>query len=179
MPNAQTFTAALIETMKTEGALRTLSKGDLLIREGEVEKNLYYISSGAVRAFLLTEFEEQTVRFGYEGSIINSLSSYITGKPSELYIEAMRKTVVRVLTKDAVLRLVNKDADSQQGYIHLLETVIAQQIDRENDLLTASPSERLSRVLQRSPTLFQEVPLKYIASYLRMTPETLSRVRNP
>jgi CRP-like cAMP-binding protein len=164
--------------MKKEGVQKTLSKGEFLLREGDVEKSLYYIESGAVRAFLLSELEEQTIRFGYEGSIINSLSSYITGKPSEFYIEAMRKTTVRVSTKEAMLKLVHKDAESLQGYIGLLEAVITQQIDRENDLLTVSPTERLRRVLQRSPMLFQEVPLKYIASYLRMTPETLSRVRN-
>jgi CRP/FNR family transcriptional regulator, anaerobic regulatory protein len=60
----------------------------------------------------------------------------------------------------------------------MLETLLTQQIEREVDLLTASPTERLSRVLKRSPNLFQEVPLKYIANYLRMTPETLSRIRN-
>jgi CRP/FNR family transcriptional regulator, anaerobic regulatory protein len=59
-----------------------------------------------------------------------------------------------------------------------MESLIVQQIEREVDLLTASPTERLARVLKRSPNLFQEVPLKYIASYLRMTPETLSRIRN-
>ena len=179
MPAAQIFTEKLILTMKKEGAQKTFSKGAFLIREGDVEKNLYYIESGAARAFLLSEFEEQTIRFGYEGSIINSLSSYITGNPSAFYIEAMRKTTVRILSKENVLRLVNTDAESLQGYIALLETVITQQIERENDLLTTSPTERLRRVLQRSPMLFQEVPLKYIASYLRMTPETLSRVRNP
>jgi hypothetical protein len=60
-----------------------------------------------------------------------------------------------------------------------MEMVITQQIEREIDLLTVSPTERLKRVLERSPNVFQEVPLKYIASYLRMTPETLSRLRNP
>jgi CRP-like cAMP-binding protein len=179
MSTAQIFTERLLYVLQTEGVQKTLSKGEFLLREGDVEKNLYYIESGAVRAFLLSEFEEQTIRFGYEGSIINSLSSYITGKPSEFYIEAMRKSSIRVLPKEAVLKLVHKDTESLQGYVHLLEAVITQQIDRENDLLTVSPTERLKRVLQRSPTLFQEVPLKYIASYLRMTPETLSRVRNP
>src|SRR5829696_4557992 len=107
MSAAQIFTQELILTMKKEGMQKTLSKGAFLIREGDVEKNLYYIESGAVRAFLLSEFEEQTIRFGYEGSIINSLSSYITGNPSAFYIEAMRKTTVRILSKENVLRLVN------------------------------------------------------------------------
>jgi CRP/FNR family transcriptional regulator, anaerobic regulatory protein len=157
---------------------RTFSKNEFLIREGEVEKNVYFIESGLVRVFLLSEFEDQTIRFGYTGSIINSLASFVKGTPSEFYIEPLRKTVVRTLTKETFHSLVYKDEKSLRSYIQLLELSITQQIDREIDILTPSPTERLRRVLDRSPNLFQEVPLKYIASYLRMTPETLSRIRN-
>jgi hypothetical protein len=64
----------------------------------------------------------------------------------------------------------------RKHYIQLLELFSVQQMEREIDLLTTSPAERIARVRERSPQLFQEVPLKYIASYLRMTPETLSRM---
>ena len=50
-------------------------------------------------------------------------------------------------------------------------------MERERDILTSSPLERYNRVLKRSPLLFQEIPNKYIADYLRMTPETLSRIK--
>jgi hypothetical protein len=76
------------------------------------------------------------------------------------------------------MNLLNEHTDNLRQYVALLESLITQQIEREIDLLITSPSERLNRVLERSPNLFQEVPLKYIASYLRMTPETLSRIRN-
>jgi CRP-like cAMP-binding protein len=58
-----------------------------------------------------------------------------------------------------------------------MEQLIYQQLEREKDLLTSSPTERYAKVKQRSPQLFQEIPHKYIASYLRMTPETLSRLK--
>ena len=61
--------------------------------------------------------------------------------------------------------------------ISLIENLIVQQLEREIDILTTSPEERYNRVLKRSPKLFQQIPAKYIASYLRMTPETLSRIR--
>jgi nitrogen-specific signal transduction histidine kinase len=82
------------------------------------------------------------------------------------------------MPKAKLLALVHENQDSLKGYIQLLETLVTQQIDREIDLLITSPTERLRRVLERSPNLFQQVPLKYIASYLRMKPETLSRIRN-
>ena len=59
----------------------------------------------------------------------------------------------------------------------MLENLVVQQIEREKDLLTQSPRERYERVLKRSPQLFQEVANKYIATYLRMSPETLSRLK--
>jgi CRP-like cAMP-binding protein len=178
MNSEPAFTRKLITSFSEISEGKTISKGEFLIKEGDVERNLYRIESGAVRVFYLSEFEEHTIRLGYEGSFITSLSSFIKGTPSEFYIDAIRKTTLKVISKDALLKIVNESSESMKQYIALLETMITQQIEREIDLLITSPTERLNRVLQRSPTLFQEVPLKYIASYLRMKPETLSRIRN-
>jgi CRP-like cAMP-binding protein len=178
MSDAFRFNKLLTEFIQTEGISRNYSKTELLIREGDREDHIYYIVSGSVRVFLLSEFEEMTIRFGYAGSIINSLSSFYSGRPSEFFIEAMKKTEVRMITRDQCNALIGAGEENMRGYIALLELLVTQQIEREVDLLTASPGERLRRVLARSPNLFQEVSLKYIASYLRMTPETLSRVRN-
>ncbi len=172
------FTEKLLLALDTISHEKILLKGEFLLKEGQVENNIYFVKSGALRVLLLSEFEELTIRFGYEGSLITSLSSFIKGTPSEFYMEAIRKTTLHVVPKTTLLKLVNEDAESLKEYIALLENLITQQIEREIDLLTVSPSERLKRVLDRSPNLFQEIPLKYIASYLRMTPETLSRIRN-
>jgi CRP-like cAMP-binding protein len=172
------FFDQLIQTFQQKGKLKTFKKGEFILKEGEVERNLYWIEEGAVRVLLLTEFEEHTVRLGYKNGIINSLSSYIKEQPSEFYIEVLRKTIVRMISKNDIEELINKSGDNLLGYTKMLEGLVTQTIDREIDLLIASPTERLNRVLKRSPNVFQEVPLKYIASYLRMTPETLSRLRN-
>lgn len=172
------FTEKLLSALDTISQERTLLKGEFILHEGQIENNIYFVKSGALRVFLLSEFEELTIRFGYEGSFITSLSSFIKSTPSEFYLEAIRKTTLKVISKDNLLQLVNKDTQSLQQYISLLENLITQQIEREIDLLTVSPSERLKRVVERSPNLFQQIPLKYIASYLRMTPKTLSRIRN-
>ena len=160
------------------GQQKVALRGQFILKAGEIERNLYFVKSGAIRVFYLTEFDEQIIRFGYKGSLINSLSSFINQKPSEFYIEAIRKTTLQVISREKLYQLVNENETSLKQYILLLETLITQQIDREIDLLITSPSERLNRVLSRSPNLFQEIPLKYIASYLRMKPETLSRIRN-
>lgn len=171
------FMKSLSDAFESHGQKKTISKGELLIREGEVERYVYLVDSGLLRVFLLSEFEDQTIRFGYAGSFINSLASFLQQRPSEFYIDALRKTTVRYISREAFLQIAQSDERNVRAYAHMMEGLIVQQIEREIDLLTPSPTERLERVLKRSPNLFQEVPLKYIASYLRMTPETLSRIR--
>lgn len=156
---------------------KKIARNTFLVTEGQIDQHIYFIKSGAVRVFLQTEFEEMTIRFGYKDSIITSLSSFLNGAPSEFYIQAMRSTTLGVITKRQFFDFVAEDEERRQWYVRLLENLVSQQLEREIDLLTPSPSERLQRVLDRSPQLFREVPLKYIASYLRMTPETLSRIR--
>jgi CRP-like cAMP-binding protein len=178
MSNQPVFINKLINNLSNIGETKTFAKGDYLIREGEIEKNLYWVESGAVRVFYLTEFEEQVIRLGYKDSFINSLSSFIKQTPSEFFVEAIRKTTVKVISKEQLQTLVHANNDNLKQYLALMEILVTQQMDREIDLLITSPAERLKRVLARSPNLFQEIPLKYIASYLRMKPETLSRIRN-
>ena len=178
MPNGKEFTEKLLASLNKIASRKIISKGELLLNEGQVEQNLYFVEAGAVRIFYLSEFEELSIRFGYKSSFITSLSSFIKGTPSESYISGIRKATLKVISKTSFLKFVNESNENQAQYIYLLETLITQQIDREIDLLITSPAERLNRVLQRSPNLFQQIPLKYIASYLRMKPETLSRIRN-
>lgn len=160
-----------------EGATeKTYERNEFILTEGKVENNIYVIKSGAVRAFLLTDIEELTIRFGYAGSIINSLASFIKKEPSQLYIQALRITKLAVIPRNHFEKVIAKNNDNLLAYNKLIESVLAEQIEREIDLLTQSPTERLHRVLARSPHLFQEIPNKYIANYLRMTPETLSRL---
>lgn len=173
----ENFISQLIGEFQTKGRAIELTKGEFLIRENETETHLYFIEQGAVRAFYQSEHEEHTIRFGYEGNIINSLGSYFSNKPSELYIEALKKTQVKALHKQDIEAFVQQSESNRQSYLKLIEQLVVQQIEREIDLLIESPSERLERVLKRSPHLFQHIPLKYIASYLRMSPETLSRIR--
>ncbi|MEQ9414852.1 MAG: hypothetical protein RIF39_13530 [Cyclobacteriaceae bacterium] len=84
---------------------------------------------------------------------------------------------MRAVEKVAFNNLMESSEENSRLYLLLLRGFVVQQIEREIDILTSSPTERYRRVLERSPHLFQEIPSKYIASYLRMTPETLSRLK--
>jgi CRP/FNR family transcriptional regulator, anaerobic regulatory protein len=175
MKAAELISALLSEDELWEPPI-TLSRNQFLVTPNDVERHAYFVTDGCLRAFYVSEHEEHTIRFGYINSIITSIPSYYTGESSLFYLQAIRKTTVRPISKKNLEAYIRVESERLEAYILLMQEIIEQQIEREIDLLTSSPLERLARVRKRSPHVFQEVPLKYIASYLRMTPETLSRI---
>jgi CRP-like cAMP-binding protein len=153
-----------------------LNRNEFLKVKGSIDTNVYYVESGSLRVYVLDNYEEQIIRFGYKNNLIVSLDSFLTGKPSEFYIQAIKKSVVNVITKQQIDDFLSKK-DNRVLWTAILENLIVQQIEREVDILTSSPKERYERVLKRSPQLFQEIPNRYIANYLRMSAETLSRLK--
>ncbi len=157
---------------------KLIKRQEYLCTGGSINTNIYFIKSGCLRIFITDGDEERTIRFGYQNNIIVALDSFLSGKPSDFYIQAIRKSEVILLSKERFNSFLQTHPEFSKIWINILEDLVLQQIEREKDLLIQSPIERYNRVLKRSPHLFQEVPHKYIANYLRMTPETLSRLKN-
>lgn len=160
-----------------EGRL-TLKRNEMLIREGKIDQRLFMVESGSILVFMTDGYDEHSVRFGYPGSLIAALDSFITAGPTELNLRALKKSELLYVSKPAYLSFIQSDQATTAIWNEVLTGLVHQQMEREQDLLTASPRERYLRVLRRSPQVFQEIPHKYIASYLRMTPETLSRIKS-
>lgn len=154
-----------------------LHRNEYLTLKGNIDTNLYLVTEGSLRIYIVDKSEEQIIRFGYKDNLIAALDSFIQESPTDLYIQALKKTTLKVIDKTEYMKLINSSPENIQLWNKILENFVIQQMERERDLLTNSPIERYYRVLQRSPQLFQEIPNKYIASYLRMTPETLSRIK--
>ena len=154
----------------------TIDRNEFLKVKGSIDTNIYYVISGSLRVFVLDDYEEQIIRFGYKENLIVAMDSFLTGKPSDYYIQAIKKTVVKVINKQQVDAFL-KTENNRILWTNILESVIVQQLDREIDILTNSPKARYLRVLNRSPQLFQEIPNRFIANYLRMSAETLSRLK--
>ncbi len=156
---------------------RVLKRNEFLTRKGSVERNMYIVESGSLRIFVRNNSGEITLRFGYKGSWMTSFPSFLTGKPSGFYIQAIKKSKLLVIQKKDFNHFIRSSRENSELWIKMLEEFAVQQLDREIDVLTRSPLERYKRLLERSPAVFQEIPNKYIASYLRMSPETLSRLK--
>ncbi len=154
-----------------------LKRNAFLKMGGTTDTNLYLIKEGSIRIYFTDDFEEQVIRLAYPGNLIGSLDSFVTGQSSDLFFQAIKKAELLVAHKSAFDAFVESEDENKDLWLQCLQLLVVQQMEREKDILTTSPVERYKRVLRRSPQLFQEIPAKHIASYLRMTPETLSRIR--
>ncbi|MFC4164237.1 Crp/Fnr family transcriptional regulator [Epilithonimonas zeae] len=169
----------ILELLQTQLSWQTkeLKRNEFLKTSGTTDTNIYFVEEGSVRIFIVDEDEERIIRFGYQGNIIVSLDSFLSGKPSEFYIQAIKASTVKMASKKDFYEFINSSNENLKLWNSILEDLVLQQMEREKDLLYSSPKIRYERVLKRSPKLFQEIPNKYIANYLRMSPETLSRLK--
>lgn len=154
-----------------------LKRNELLKEENSIDTNIYYIKDGSLKVSVFINNNEQIIRFGYQNNFVVALDSFLTHKPSKLYIQAIKQCEVLVIPKVLFTEFIEKDIAHLRLWNAILENLVSQQMEREMDLLTASSRERYLRVLNRSPKVFQEIPHGLIASYLRMSPETLSRLK--
>jgi CRP-like cAMP-binding protein len=112
----------------------TIERNEFLKVKGSIDTNVYYMESGSLRIFVLDDYEEQIIRFGYKENLIVSLDSFLTGKPSDLFIQAIKKTVVKVVTKQQIDKFLETESN-QNLWTKILENLVIQQMEREIDIL--------------------------------------------
>lgn len=154
-----------------------LKRNDFLIQKGQTESSLFYVTDGRMRIFYPHKEEEICVGFAYDHNLICSYPSFILNKPSDYYIQALSETHMMAINRSDFYGLFDQYVSIERAWRMLEEEALLGKIEREVEMLTFTPEERYSRLMERSPHIFQIIPRKYIASYLRMTPETLSRIR--
>ena len=151
-----------------------LKKGALFLSEGEVCTQLGYVYKGMVRQFYFKNKKELTEHFASEDNIFICIESFLRQRPANLLVEALENTVLYGIPHDPLLALCAEDYEIEVMYRRLLE-ILSQ---RKADFLRfETANERYARLLKEHPEIVQRAPLSHIASYLLMTPETLSRVR--
>jgi CRP-like cAMP-binding protein len=154
-----------------------LKRNDFLVSKGQVETNLYYVMSGSMRIFYPVKDEEICAGFAYDNNLICSYPSFIRQQPSDYAIQALTTTNLHFIKRANFYELFRLHHDIESAWRMLEEEALVGKIEREVEMLTFTPEERYKRLMDRSPHIFQIIPRKYIASYLRMSPETLSRIK--
>lgn len=155
---------------------KSIGRNEFLYQKGKVETTIYFIESGSFKICYEIENKEIIVGFGYTNTFIFDLPSFYTEKPSDFYIQAIKTSKVWGINKKHFYNLLDKNLTLAKYWRTRTELIILDLVEREVDILTNSPKTRYERLQKRNPIIFQQIPHKYIASYLRMTPETLSRL---
>ena len=155
-----------------------LSKNEFLLTEGKTCKQLYFLERGALRGYYNLEDKEITYWFAFENDFVTSFHSFITGEPAVENIQLLEGSILWSITKETLEGLFNQHHEIERlvriayekYYIRLEERFVNGQFK--------TASERYAQLLQQRPHILERVPLGMIASYLGISQETLSRVRN-
>lgn len=154
--------------------LKKIPKGDILLKKGELCSSLFFILEGSMFRYKLTdEGETKVLELRTDNEWIMDHQSFVTRRPSQFFIKAFTNSLIYELSMDAIHELISlSHSFFQLGTI--LESSNLEQTALE---LLEGPDAKYRYVLDNRPNIVQSFPLKMIASYLKMTPETLSRVR--
>lgn len=158
---------------------QTLKKGETLLQNGEVAKNLHFIAKGILRAFITDEegnFYNKNLFL--ENTFAGSKVSLMLQTPSHFSIEALEDGILINVNYKKYMALVYENDDLKNFYIaHLEKNWIIEKEQREVALVMQNATERYLDLLQKHPDIAERVPLLHIASHLGITPTQLSRIR--
>lgn len=157
---------------------RTLKKNEYFLKAGSLCQSIAFIEKGSVRYFYEQDERQINKDFLLENGLVCSFASLFSEEPSTIFIQAMEQTDIVEMQYQDVLQL----QESYPVWQKLSRIIIQEQIiraeKREAAFLKDLPETRFRSLIEEHPTIFKRVPLQYIASYLGITRETLSRYRN-
>lgn len=163
-----------------EGILEPVKygKGEMILAEGEVCRGISYIEKGLVRQFYNKNGKEMTEHLGVDHTIFMCIESLFKEEPTRLQVEALEATLVYILPKSKLEAAAIRNVNIQMLYRKILEeSLIQSQVHADLMRFETAPN-KYKRLCELSPQVVLRAPLTYIASYLQMTPETLSRIRS-
>ncbi len=157
----------------------TYKKGGIIIREGQFSKNAYLIIKGCSRAYYLKDGKDISDWFSFENEIMASIVSFFSKEPSPHYVEFVEDSIVLEFSKDTVDSLSNKYHDFERFISKIVTKTMLGLCERLHTIQFSKAYERYNHLTSIYPDITQRIPLTHIASYLGITLETLSRIRNP
>ena len=174
----QHLSPALSERLSSVLMEMKIKKKEYLVREGQISSNVYFVQKGLIRAYYINEEgEEITNWFMKEGDVIFSVESFLEQAPSEEYIMALEDLDLLYISHHELQSIYKELSEFNYHGRVLTEKYYMLSIRRERSLKKKTPMERYQLLLEQEPHLLTRAPLQYIATYLGMTPEKLSKIR--
>lgn len=165
------------ETIAELMIIRTLKKGTLILREGQISTNCYTILEGCIRQYYLIDGEERTTFFYTEGQTIYAQRGSTNKKPAKHYLACVEDTTITLMTQEDENELFRRFPRFERISRIALEEELGNYQEMLANFMMSSPEERYLKLLKNRPDLLDRVPHYQLASYLGVKPESLSRIR--
>lgn len=157
----------------------TIDKEIKIVNEGQYADKSYLIAKGSARAFYLKDGKDITDWFAFENDFICSINSFFLNIPSLHFIEVLEPSILMEISRDNANYLSEKYREFDRLTKMVITKTMLQQQHRIVSLQFETALQKYHNLLKTRPDITQRVPLTHIASYLGITLETLSRIRNP
>ena len=173
------FGEAELQTVRSAFLFRRLSAGEYLQRAGDVTRHAAFVARGCLRSYVIdAKGKEHIVQFAPEGWWISDLYSFLTGKAAGYFIDALEDSDVLLIDSASYEKLCTTVPKFERYFRILLQNNYIATHRRVLASISLSAEEQYVQMLQDFPTIVRRVAQKHIASYLGITPEALSRIRN-
>jgi CRP-like cAMP-binding protein len=157
---------------------KKLKKHQFLLNEGQVCTHIGFVNSGCLREYTIdNKGNEHIIQFAIEDWWVSDLNSFLSGSPSKYNIDALQNSEVLLLEKSERDKLLDACPKMERFFRLLMEAHHVVTEERVADSLSRSAEERYIKFMKTYPRIFNEIPQNQIASYLGITPQSLSRIR--
>lgn len=152
-------------------------KKTILLSKGEVENHLSFVTKGIVRYYIEKKDQQFTFGFAFDQEFACAYDSFLTRTPSRYYVESMKDVEIWRITFDDLQTAYEMTENGNAIGRALAEKLYLYKVGREFSSNHETAEERYRRLIQVKPHYLQHIPLQYIASYIGITPQTLSKIR--
>lgn len=152
-------------------------KKKIVLKMGAVENYLSFLTTGVIRSYLPKDENDVTFGFSFEGALASGYDSFITQSPSNFQMETLTPTAGWRISYAGLAAVYQETKVGCTLGRLIAESLIVNSIKREISLLNTTAEERYQNLFIERPKFIKEIPLKYLASYIGVTPQALSRIR--
>jgi CRP-like cAMP-binding protein len=157
---------------------REIKSGTTLLREGEISNHVHFIRKGCLRQWFNKDGKDITFQFFFENQPVASIDSFMNNQPSLFSIESIEPSIILTIGKDTFKKLLQTYPELESGFQDFIFQRFGNYARLFLSRIKDTPKERYEDLIKNHPEIIKRVPQHYIASYLGITPTSLSRIRN-